>query len=389
MRFKHPLWTVLALISVSITSCAHTETNTPPQQERALTPTGVVMALMWLARHQNPDGSWGAASYANQCVGAKCVGAGDPEYDTGVTGLALLAFLGAGYSHLSKDEFPDPVTPAKILKFGEVVKNGLKWLMAKQDPEGCIGGRGTKYMYNHAIAATALTEAYGLSATQLFKGPAQKAIEFLVAAQNAQGAWRYTKNSSGGDTSVTGWAIMALYSAELAELEVPAREAYEKARLWFNKVTDATYNRVGYNAKGTGKVYVPGKNEKFTHHETMTAIAVLCRIFMAKDKKDPALGGVELLVRDLPEWKANAIDFYYWYWATFALFQYDGPDGTYFKRWSEPMKNAIVPNQKVSNAGCAYGSWNGEEDRWGFEGGRVYAVALNTLTLEAYYRYAH
>ncbi|HEY3226120.1 MAG TPA: prenyltransferase/squalene oxidase repeat-containing protein [Planctomycetota bacterium] len=389
MTFKHQLWIVLALVSVSITSCAGTAVNTPPKQESTVSDSVVLRALKWLARHQNPDGSWGAASYTNQCVGDKCAGRGDPEYDTGVTGLALLAFLGAGYSHLSKDEFPDPVTPDKTLKFGEVVKNGLKWLMSKQDPEGCIGDRGTKYMYNHAIAATALSEAYGMSATQLFKGPAQKAVDFIIGAQNPGRAWRYTKQSGDNDSSVTGWAVMALASAELSELDVPAREAYTGARKWFDQVTDTTYNRVGYNAKSSGKVYVPGKNENFVHHETMTAINVLCRIFMAKNKKDLALGGVQLLVRDLPEWKAGFVDFYYWYYATFALFQYDGPDGPYFKKWSEPMKNAIVPNQKVSKAGCATGSWSSEEDRWGFEGGRVYAVALNALTLETYYRYSH
>jgi hypothetical protein len=28
-------------------------------------------------------------------------------------------------------------------------------------------------------------------------------------------------------------------------------------------------------------------------------------------------------------------------------------------------------------------------DRWGFEGGRVYATAINALTLEVYYRYGN
>ena len=54
---------------------------------------------------------------------------------------------------------------------------------------------------------------------------------------------------------------------------------------------------------------------------------------------------------------------------------------------SKPLKNALVPNQKVARDGCAGGSWNSEEDRWGFEGGRVYAAALNAMTLETYYRY--
>ena len=349
----------------------------------------VLAALKWLARHQNPDGSWGAKSYRKQCVDDKCAGAGDPDYDAGVTGLALLAFLGAGYSHLSRDEYPDPVTPGKILKFGDVVKNGLKWLLSKQDAEGCIGGRGTKYMYSHAIATQALSEAYGRSATQLFKGPALKAVEFLIAAQNPGKAWRYTKQSGDNDTSVTGWAVMALVSAENSELKAPFEEAYASAGKWFDSVTDSTiYYRAGYNGKSSGKVFVPGKNENFFHHETMTAIGVLSRIFMQHDKKDPAVDGVQLLVKDLPEWKADAIDFYYWHHASFALFHYDGPDGRFWKKWNEPLKNALVPNQKVPKDGCANGSWNPEEDRWGFEGGRVYAVAINALTLETSYRYA-
>jgi len=352
------------------------------------TESAVLAALKWLARHQNPDGSWGAADFTNQCVGGKCKGAGDPDYDTGVTGLALLAFLGAGYSHLSKDEYPDPVTPGRILKFGDVVKNGLKWLLSKQDAEGCVGGRGTKYMYNHAIATFALSEAYGMSATALFKGPAQQAADFIIAAQNPDRAWRYTKQSGDNDSSVTGWAVMALVSAELSELKVPVPKAYENAAKWFDSVTEpATSHRVGYNGKASGKVFVPGKNENFVHHETMTAISVLCRMYMKKDKADPAIAGVELLVKDLPEWKADAIDFYYWYHASFALFHYDGPDGPLWKKWNEPLKNALVPNQKTAVDGCAGGSWASEEDRWAFEGGRVYAVALNALTLETYYRF--
>ena len=42
----------------------------------------------------------------------------------GVTGLSLLAFLGAGYSHLSKDEYPDPANPGRVFRFGEIVKKG-------------------------------------------------------------------------------------------------------------------------------------------------------------------------------------------------------------------------------------------------------------------------
>jgi hypothetical protein len=350
----------------------------------------VLYALKWLARHQNPDGSWGAVTHLNHCVGSKCAGNGDASYDAGLTGLALLAYLGAGYTHLSKEDFADQMNPGRTIRFGEVVKFGLKWLMTHQDSEGCIGGQGTKYMYNHTIAALALSEAYGMTATHSFKGPAQQAIDFIVAAQNPERAWRYTKLSGDNDTSVTGWAVMALKSAELSELDVPARQAYDGARKWIDEVTNPTvYSRAGYNSRDSGKVFVPGQNEQFEHHESMTAVAVLCRIFMSKDKNDPGLVGANLLLADLPQSKTNLIDYYYWYYASLALYQLDGPDGPKWKKWNGALMNAIVPHQKTARDGCAHGSWTSENDRWGFEGGRVYATAINALTLEVYYRYAN
>ena len=157
----------------------------------------------------------------------------------------------------------------------------------------------------------------------------------------------------------------------------------------FNEATEQSgYYQVGYNARSTGKAFFPGLNEQFDHHAGMTASAILSRIFIQKRKTDPALAGVNLLVADLPEWKTNKIDFYYWYFSTMALFQYDGPDGPMWKKWVEPMKNALVPNQKTGKDGCRNGSWDPEQERWGPAGGRVYATAINALTLETFYRYA-
>jgi hypothetical protein len=346
-------------------------------------------ALLWLAHHQGPDGGWGTETFVNQCTGGRCSGTGDSAYDTGVTGLAVLAFLGAGYIPMSKDEYPDPIDPRRTLHFGDTVKRGLQWLIARQDPEGCVGERGTKYMYNHSVAALALSEAYGMTVMQTLREPAQKSIDFLIAAQNPGKGWRYSAKCGDTDTSVTGWAVMALKSAELSELTFP-KTAYDAAITWLNEATEPNgYYPVGYNARSTGKVFVPGKNEQFEHHASMSAVSVMSRIFIRKNKKDPALTAVTLLTADLPEWKQNKIDFYYWYYASLALFQYDGPEGPIWRKWNEPMKNAIVPHQKGRADGCRNGSWDPEQERWGFEGGRVYAAAINALTLEVYYRYAN
>jgi hypothetical protein len=353
------------------------------------TESAVMAALKWLARHQSPDGSWSADTFDRQCVGTRCTGPGDKDTDPGITGLSVLAFLGAGYSHLSKDEFPDPANPSRRLKFGDVVKKGLQWIMSRQDPEGCIGERSSKYMYNHTVAALALTEGYGMTAAQLLKEPAQRAVDFVISAQNPGKGWRYSAKSGDNDTSVTGWAIMVLKSAELSELTFP-HTAYDGAANWLGEVTNSTgYYDVGYTARGYQRTFHPGKNEGFEGNPAMSAVAVMSRIFMFKKKADPALQAANLLTQDLPEWKPNKIDYYYWYYGSLALFQFDGPDGPLWRRWNEPMKNALVPNQKTAKDGCRNGSWDVEVDRWAFEGGRVYAVALNALTLEVYYRYAN
>jgi len=80
--------------------------------------------------------------------------------------------------------------------------------------------------------------------------------------------------------------------------------------------------------------------------------------------------------------KLNQIDFYYWYYATLAMFQMGGD---YWRQWNKHMKAALVNHQRQS--GDEAGSWD-PIGAWGFAGGRVYATAINTLSLEIYYRYA-
>lgn len=95
------------------------------------TEKAVLEGLRWLVRHQNPDGSWGVDSLRERCDAKHpCIPA-DVEvtanYNEGLTGLALLAFLGAGFTHESK-EFVVDTAMAKKHYFGEVIKKGLMWL---------------------------------------------------------------------------------------------------------------------------------------------------------------------------------------------------------------------------------------------------------------------
>jgi hypothetical protein len=351
----------------------------------------VIRGLLWLARHQNDDGSWSTTQFSKHCSGSQCSGQG-MGYDVGATGLALLAFVGSGYVHTSLDTFVDPITNKKVC-FGEVVKKGLIWLIASQNSEGCIGGKGEgKYIYNHAIATLALTEAYGMTLAPLLKNPTQKAIDFLIQAQNPGRVWRYSARCGDNDTSVTGWCAMVLKSADgVPGLSFPA-STYKDITTWFDENTDTVYGQVGYNGVGTQAIRENERNANVAIQPSLTAIGIMERIFISKNLNDPLIRlGVNVVMGSLPKWDTSqkgVIDYYYWYYGTLAMFQYDGPDGSNWKKWNEAaIKNTLLPNQHLEKDGCPCGSWDPEVERWGDEGGRVYATAINVLSLEIYYRY--
>ena len=106
------------------------------------------------------------------------------------------------------------------------------------------------------------------------------------------------------------------------------------------RVTDSN-GMTGYDRLGSGQVCLTGKNDQWADHPAMTAVGLLCRIFIDKKRGDPALAqGSKILMADLPKWDASkerpTIDSYYWYYATLALFQLDGPKGPSWTRSARP-----------------------------------------------------
>jgi len=351
------------------------------------TEDAVLNALRWLARHQGADGSWEATKHTNNCgrvakfPGVCTPNPGADTFQVGLTGLSLLAFLGAGYTHLSRDVYDG-------ICFGDVVKKGVQYLMRIQDPSGRITPDDVpKYMYNHLLAAFALSEAYGLTSSAMIKDAAQRAIDYTVLAQNPGKAWRYSMRSGDNDSSVSGWGAQVLKSAEVADLNFP-KEAFKGVIAWYDEVTQDSYHRTGYIDSRIGPVVIPGVTEHFKDHPALTAISVMTRIFITKTKGDPHVrGGSDVMIADLPVWDEPryTMDMYYWYYASFAMFQFDGPNGPYWKRWNTAIKSALLDTQNKKSE-CRMGSWE-PIDRWSSEGGRVYMTAGGALTLEVYYRY--
>ena len=333
----------------------------------------VERALDWLKRHQDADGRWDAATarfddgtvkkgdddFTVHCPpGETCFGECLYwEADTALTGLALLAYLGAGYTHTDG-------------KYAETIGKGIGFLVREQKPNGDLRGPSVAVgMYCHAMATLALCEAYALSGDQRLRQPVERATGFLIRARARDGmSWRYTPGEPFGDTSILGWAVMALKSAKLVGVSVP--ETMKTGTLaWLDKVS-------GGSNRGLAR-YLPGKPVT----PTMTAEAWVCRQFLGVGGPGTASAeAADYLLEHGPE--RDPYNLYYWYYGTLAMYQHGG-DAWY--RWNGQVRDQIVRRQRTK--GHQAGSWDPDDSIYGTSGGRVYCTTLATLSLEVYYRF--
>ena len=331
--------------------------------------------LKWLADHQDEDGSWDSDNFMkHDTTGEPCDGAGGALHDVGLTGLALLAFLGDGNTLRSGP-------------YRDVVKRGVDWVRKQQRDNGLFGEPSSgEFVYNHAIATLAIVEAVGLSKSKLLRRYAQNALNYLEYHRNPYSVWRYQPRDGDNDTSVTGWCVLAYKSGQDFDFEVNDK-ALDLAKVWFDSVTDGS-GRVGYQKPGEPSSRRPGEHMvKFPTEkgECMTAVGMLCRIFLGADATNKELKqGADLVLKRAPVWDETdgSIDHYYWYYGSYALFQIGGQA---WEKWSKQLTKAVVKTQRKD--GNFKGSWD-PKGAWGDDGGRVYSTAILVLTLEAYYRYS-
>ncbi|MCZ6602783.1 MAG: terpene cyclase/mutase family protein, partial [Planctomycetota bacterium] len=330
----------------------------------------------WLARHQSEDGSWKCAGFQEECDGNKCSGTGFAGYDVGVTALAVLAFTGVGN------------TPWHG-KHRKVVRKAVRWLISQQEKDGAIGrSEAEGWMYNHAIATMALCEVRAMAGAHRHTliRPTQAAVNFCLRAQNPGLAWRYESRSGDNDTSVTGWMLLALKAARMADIEVPD-ETFRSARAFLDRVTHST-GIAGYRGMDGESSYLAMQEGMYEAIPTMTAVSVLCRRLTGQSKKDPRIReGVSVLLESLPDPAERLVNHYYWYYGTYALFQASrGAQDPRWKKWHRAVIKALIPAQNTNSSAGEAGSW-APTGEWGIAGGRVYSTAINLLTLEATFRY--
>jgi hypothetical protein len=332
------------------------------------TEAAVQAGLQWLARAQSADGSWNAAAY----------GAGTETYtlneyrhgtgsraDTAMAGLALLAFLSAGHTHLEGE-------------FRENVQRGLLYLIDSQMPSGDMSGPKqagsdpsvlNSRMYCHSIATLAVAEAYAMTGDPALRNTVLKAAQYSVHAQDPRsGGWRYLPGDK-GDLSQFGWQAMALSSVQRSGIRLPAEVV-----LRMHRFLDSC-------AAGRERGLATYKPREGRPSNTMTAEALACRLLLNYPLSASALREAKAMIMATRPGKSED-NVYFWYYATLALFQLQDED---WRVWNQALKERLLNTQLPSHAQQP-GSW--DPDRlWGGYGGRVYSTAMSCLCLEVYYRY--
>jgi len=336
----------------------------------------VERALDWLAKHQDADGRWdggtvtfrdGHVAETDDTFTVHCppgdICSGECFYgeaDTALTGLSLLAYLGAGYTHVDG-------------KYTDTVARGVNFLRQSQKPNGDLRGASLAVgMYCHAMATLALCEAYALTGDPAIRPSVEKGVAFLVQSRATDGlAWRYAPGDpSGGDTSILGWVVMALKSAKTVGIPIPPK-IQSGISTWLDRVADGRH-------KGLAR-YRPLAGEKVT--PTITAEAWACRQFLELGGPGPASDEAAASLLDHPTDRGE-FNVYYLYYGTLAMYQHGG---TSWASWNARVRDLVVARQRTK--GHKVGSWDPDDSPYGSHGGRIYCTAMATLTLEVYYRF--
>jgi hypothetical protein len=321
------------------------------------TEAAVRAALQWLSRHQAANGGWNASQYGagrGGVIDGQERGLCGIRADTGVTSLALLAFLASGSTPQSGD-------------FSSEVSRALRYLVHSQDSTGSLAGSADHFaaMYCHGIATLALSEAYSMSADEQLVVPLQRALNYTVAAQHPEtGGWRYRPGDD-GDTSQFGWQALALHSGKSAGFGIPSA-TFSRMERFLNRVSQGHYGGLA--------AYRPDRQAT----PTMTAEALVCRLTLGKVQPSGLKEGIAYLLANPPG--RGPSNFYYNYYGALALHL----SGENWDSWNRDMQRELLSLQVRD--GEMTGSWNADSV-WGHCGGRVFSTATAALCMEVYYRY--
>lgn len=313
--------------------------------------------LKWLAKQQlKPGPKTGPNAGLWSLQGPYRDGA-NVENVEAATAMALIAFQGDGHTHKSGAYAP-------------VVAKAWNALLRRQNEDGRFFNNvmDQHQLYTQALCTIAICELYGMTKDEAYRKPAQRAVDYCVRIQASEGGWKYTPGQL-SDMSVTGWFVMALQSARMAGLEVPS-DVFIRIEEFLETVSRENGSRYAYMERDGPKL-------------ALTAEGLLCRQYLGWQRDDSRLrDGVDYLLNNLPDWRYEERNVYYWYYGTQVCHHMEGAD---WRVWNDVIKEMLPEHQE--SRGAERGSWDPDGDRWGSAGGRLYVTCLSLYILEVYHRH--
>jgi hypothetical protein len=286
---------------------------------------------------------------------------GTYDRHVGATALACMSFMAHG-------DFPGRGP------YGENVEKGLDFILRSMDVNGYITS-GESRMYSHAFATLFLSEIYGMTTREDVGDKLRDAVDAIVKAQNAQGAWRYKPDSQDSDLSITVCQIMALRAARNSGIIVPVetvdraieyvKKSASPSGAFYYQIYDdrgfRTISRTSLALTAAGVAALQGAGEYYGN-EVTRGVSYLYRNYVGEHRPR------NLVAREMRQ----SFEFLYGqYYAAQAMYQAGG------KNWSDywdQLRRELLEFQY-------------DDGKWQDLVGPNYATAMATLILQIPYRY--
>jgi hypothetical protein len=320
----------------------------------------VVNGLRFLKKTQNKDGSW--------CT----------QKQVGMTGLALLAFLGHCETTMSEE-------------FGETVFSAITYLVNKaMKNKGKLGTdfKDNHWCYEHAIAVYAIAEAYTLCQKSFGESipnlpeAVQASSQFLINSQHQKGGWDYAYSEDsgrGGDLSIVGWHLQALKAADHTDLDLKNLTRSVRAGLEYSATCRNSNGAFGYSG--------PGLHGDGT---TLAAVGALSFQIWGKSSSKEARGACKFIDDNMKfGWNTADADLYGHYYAAQCMINFGGDP---WKRYNEKFRDEVLKNQRPDGSFKPVGGGQKLNAVGGSFAGsgkfsEHYRACLSVLMLEVYYRF--
>jgi hypothetical protein len=353
--------------------------------------SAVLEGLNWLSVHQNPDGSFSIKNFKKNCTIGKCPGAGTGEDDTGMSALALMAFIGSGEAGTNG-------------KFRQAAANTVKYLKYVRKKDGSFGKKApVQKVWETACAAQALSEYFRLYPDDKeLEKIIRSSIPFILKARNSVKCWGISPDNERTDVWATFWCASALRTLKEAGFDLeqgtdagsPAiekeKEENENLTEDESEETEETQEKAPKNIeknvfKGPLRFFM---EKKLVGSETgVLKAACAFGAVLAGGKKDALVFNnlKRMVVLKPPKWKsAEKLKPAFAFFTAHTLFQFGS---TIWAGWNKDCRESLVLLQRHGDApGCLHGSF----DPAGFrkkEYGRMFSTIMGILTLEVYTRY--